>query len=222
MKSKFFLQLIAFILAIFVSTDVFAASVPADVARKWSESKGRELIDTLAEEDLQLKHKKLDDLFLNHVDLEHIGKFVMGKHWKEMTQEQKQRYIPLFKRYSLALYKSYPLQFDREKIDFNIANVRVEANHTLVLANITVKDFIKTKNISEEFKVLVEFRLYQKDDKILLTDLKIAETSFILAYRNRFAEMINANDGDIEWFLEDLETITVSSEKNNEKSSSAN
>lgn len=215
MKSKYFLQLIIFSLCILYSNSVFAASVPADIARKWSENKGRELIDTLAEEDLHKKYEMLDDLFINHIDVDHIGKFVMGKYWRTMTNEQREIYLALFKRYSLALYKSYPLQFNKDNVDFSINKVQVENNYTLVLTIVTIKSLNKSKNPdAEEANVLVEFRLHEKDEKILLTDLKIAETSFLLVYRNRFAEMIEANDGDIEWFLEDLETITISNEKN--------
>ena len=41
------------------------------------------------------------------------------------------------------------------------------------------------------------------------------QSSLILAYRNRFYEMIAADDGDMEWFLEDLEDLAVSAEENN-------
>ena len=37
-----------------------------------------------------------------------------------------------------------------------------------------------------------------------------------MSYRSRFYQMMQEADSDPEWFLEDLETITKSNEKNNQ------
>ncbi|MDR1694469.1 MAG: ABC transporter substrate-binding protein [Lactobacillaceae bacterium] len=204
-------------MSIFLTTGVNAASVSAEKAREWSEEKGKALISALANGDVVEKYQVLDDLFLNYVDLDHVAQFVMGKYWRMMTPKQREFYVPLFKRYSLALYKSYPLQFDEDTIEYEIVKALEEKDYTLVLANITLKALENSKPDSpENASILVEFRLHEKNGNIMLTDLKIAETSFILTYRNRFADMINSNDGDITWFLEDLETVTVSTERNNQ------
>ena len=47
---------------------------------------------------------------------------------------------------------------------------------------------------------------------IKIVDIKLAETSMILVYRNKFYEMLRQNDGDIEWFLEDLNDLSNSSQ----------
>lgn len=215
MKIKHFLRLIIFSFFCLNSAQVFAAAVPAEQAKSWSEEKGRELINTLAERELEKKYENLDNLFINHVDLDHIGRFVVGKYWNTMTNDQKSQYIPLFKRYSTALYKTFPLNFEKDAVDFEVNRATVEKTYTLVYVDITLKK--SATNAKEDFHVTVEFRLHEKDDKIMLTDLKIAEVSFIVSYRSRFYQMIEQNDGDINWFLEDLETITDSIEKTNEK-----
>ncbi len=65
-----------------------AAPIEVDKARIWVDAKGRELINVFAEENTLEKYKQLDDLFLNYVDLEHIGQFVAGKYWRTMTPER--------------------------------------------------------------------------------------------------------------------------------------
>lgn len=76
-------------------------------------------------------------MFLNDVDLEYVGKFVVGKYWRQMTPEQRERYIPLFKRYSLSLYKNFPLSFDF-KINFKITGVKLDRDYADVTADISL------------------------------------------------------------------------------------
>ncbi len=49
-----------------------------------------------------------------------------------------------------------------------------------------------------------------------IIDLKIGESSLILSYRGRFYEMIAQDDEDLGWFMEDLQMITESTEKQNQ------
>ena len=50
----------------------------------------------------------------------------------------------------------------------------------------------------------------------MVRDLKIGESSLLIAYRERFNKMIHDdNDDEIEWFLEDLENITADKEEEN-------
>ena len=52
--------------------------------------------------------------------------------------------------------------------------------------------------------------------KLRIIDLKIGESSLILSYRGRFYEMIAQDDEDLGWFMEDLQMITESTEKQNQ------
>lgn len=213
MKSKHFLQLIMVsFFSLFLSSNSFAAytNVPSAEAKSWAEKVGRNLIDILSEQNSQEKFDKLDSLLLNNVDMDYIAKFVMGRHWRTMSEAQKKEYLPLFKRYSMSLYKSFPLQFDKGKVKYSIKNVRVEKGYSLAFAEVIV-----ALNNDQPLNIIVEFRLHKNNGKIMITDFKVAETSFLIVYRNRFAEILQADDNDITWFLEDLTDIVNSAEINN-------
>lgn len=211
MKSNHFLQLIIFCLAFFCASASQAVPVSDTLARAWVEDKGNQLLSTFNEPDLAKKYQKLDSLFSNHVDLDYIGKFVVGKYWRTMTQEQQQKYLKLFNRYALAVYKGFPLSF-QNKISFQVNNVSSTAEYTDVWTVIKIAD---VKEGNPDTAITVAFRLHQIGKQPKIVDIKLAESSLILSYRTRFYQMIVNNDGDIEWFLEDLETSTVSTEKNN-------
>lgn len=207
MKSNCFLRLFIFFAWLAAALPVRAEPLAADEARAFAETKGRELLQTFSEKDLAVKYKKLDELFLKYIDLDYISRFVIGKYWRQMTPEQQQHYQELFTRYALNTYKTFPLAFDEDDLNFDIADVKTENEYTLVQTNIKYRG-----SDGQMTTFLVEFRLHKKDDQIMLTDLKVAESSLILSYRSRFYQMVADADEEMEWFLEDFELLAESSE----------
>ncbi len=215
MKSKIFLRLITLSLCSILSLNAYAATISSNEAKVWVEDKGKELLDTFGETDLEKRYRALDKMFLEDIDLDYISKFVVGKYWRQMSAEQQQRYQQIFQRYALSVYKSFPLDFDTSKITFDILSVRIEPNYANVRANIHLNQPSETSQTQELQNIIVEFRLNKTNGKLRIVDLKLGESSLILSYRSRFYEMIAQSDNDMEWFLEDLETITQSTETQN-------
>ena len=212
MKSKIFLQLITLSLSLIISVSAQADTITQEEAKSWTESQGKELLDTFSQVDLEKRYQSLDRMFMEDVDLDYISKFVIGKYWRQMSEEQHQRYQKIFQRYALSVYKSFPLDFDTSQIDFSVISARVEPNYANVRTQIHLN---QPKNSQELQNIMVEFRLNKVKGKVRIVDLKLGESSLILSYRNRFYQMISQNDDDIEWFLEDLEMITQSTETQN-------
>ncbi len=212
MKSKQIFQLIigCFML---INFPAYAAAPEAKEAMTWSEDKGNLLLQTFQEKNLAEKYKKLDELFLNYVDLGYISKFVMGKYWREMSPEQQEQYQDLFKRYALAVYKGFPLTFNYP-ITFSLNNAIVSQNYTEVFATIDLGGNFQEKE-NQPQKINVIFKLVKNGNDIKIIDLTLAESSLILSYRNRFYQMVAEDEGDMSWFLEDFETIVTSTEKTN-------
>ena len=209
MKIKLFLQLIIFCFSV---NFAHAAPIPENQARQWVNEKGNLLLDTFSEKDLSIKHEKLDYLFLNHVGLDYIARFVMGKYWRDMNEDQRKRYKDLFIRYSLGVYKSFPLDFE-DRVSFKITAVDTKDKYSDVSTHIEMKEAP-----SKEFEsILVIFRLSNSSGSIKITDIKLFESSLILSYRNRFAQMMMDAEEDIEWFLEELNDIVESTEESNRR-----
>lgn len=208
MKSNLFLQLIILICGLVLALPVHAQEIDEDTARAWTQEKGEILLSTFKDSNTERRYQVLDNLFLEHVDLSYISKFVIGRYWREMTPVQQKQYQNIFQRYALSLYKNFPLNFGGD-IGYKVNKVTYDKAFTVVSAVVNV-------NLGGEMKNFpIEFRLHKNNGKIQIIDIKLAESSLILAYRNRFYEMISANDGDVVWFLEDLENITASSEQRN-------
>lgn len=212
MKSNNFLQLIILIASLLFSFSAFSAPLGNKEAEIWAEEKGQLLLTTFKNPDIAERYAKLDELFLEYVDMDYVAKFVIGKYWKNMAPEQKKLYLQLFRRYALAMYKTFPLDF-AESITYKIAGASSDAKFT----NVTVKVNVKLSPDKAFEDIMLRFKLYREGDKVRLADIMVAESSLMLAYRTKFYEMIAGNDGEIEWFLEDLEGLASSAETINNK-----
>lgn len=207
MKSNKILQVITALFLIFAANANSAEILSKDEALNFAATKGEELLMAFQEPDLNLRFQKLDELFVTYIDVDYVSRFVMGKYWRQMSEEQKQAYQKLFLRYGLAYYKTLPLDY-AQNVEYEIKNAEIDGNFTNVITNVKV-------NLGEEKQVItLVFRLHKVDGKIKAVDVKVAESSLLLAYRGKFYEMIAQDDGEIDWFLEDLGDITASMELN--------
>ncbi len=210
MKSKHILQIITFCCLIFCPIGAKSSQVEKiseAQAIEFAQTQGQYLLSLFVEPDIEIKYKKLDEAFNKYVDLDYISRFVIGKYWRDMSKEQQVQYQDLFRRYATSVYKGFPLQFDGE-LSYKILSSRADAKAMLVTANVLYAPLS-----GEPISALVEFRMHKKNGVIMITDIKIAESSLILSYRNRFYNMVRDADDDMAWFLEDFEVLTISAEK---------
>ena len=215
-KMKVFLRLIIFFLVLFMSAEVFAAEkINTDEAKNWANSKGNMIIHILNDTNLSRKYKALDEIFYKDIDLDHAAKFAVGKYWKKMTPEQQKQYVPLFKQYINGLYKGYPLNLGEGDISFSVSKVLQTKTGADVLCVIKLKQ-LSTSESQNSFNVL--FSIIKKGERFQVRDLKIGSSSLLLAFRDRFYKMIHEdNDDEIDWFLEDLQTIVDDNEQKNQQ-----
>ena len=211
MKRNHFLQLIIVCFLLLLSSGARATPIDKTAAEAWVRDKGNLLLNTFNEKDLAAKYQKLDTLFVKYVDLDYIGQFVLGKYWKILNEKQQKEYLSLFRRYALSLYKGFPLSFDN-RLSFKVGNVDGRENYTDVW---TVINLAPAEKNGVDTTISVAFRLHKKKDEIKIIDITLGESSLILSYRSRFYQMMEEADSDPVWFLEDLQTITKSNEKNN-------
>lgn len=219
MKLKYFLRLIIlFLLFCGISFPCLAQDLSAEEAENWALNKGHEILNILTTARGEDKFAKLDEIADNDVDLDYAAKFVVGKYWRQMSEEQKQKYLPLFKRYTKSLYKSYSLDLQEGDVNFTVDKVLTNPEGADVYCSVKVK--MIEQNVDDKSKggVKAIFSLVKIDGRIKVRDLKIEESSFLNAYRDRFYKMIHEDsDDEIDWFLEDLETIVEDNEEKFER-----
>lgn len=212
MKSNIFLRVIIGVSILFWSFCVQATPVAKQDALKFANTIGKELVTDFQEKNLTKRYQKLDEVLIKHVDMEYIAKFVIGKYWRIMTPKQQQRYIEIFKRYGMAYYKTLPLDF-ASSLTYKVVNAEIDGKFTNVAAEVSF-------NLnSQPQKMGLIFRIHESGGIIKAVDVKVAESSMLLVYRNKIYQMIAEDDEEIDWFLEDLEDTTSSWEESLKESS---
>lgn len=207
MKIKYFLRLIILFLLILLPFDSANAVLNTVTAQNWVSEKGEQILHILAQPTSAEKYASLDKILAQDVDLDHAARFAVGKYWKKMTPAQQEQYVQLFERYIAILYRDYPLEIPAGNVQFTIDKTIMGKNKAFVWCRIFLSAPQDSTEDKTTFKVL--FVLAENNKRIQVQDLKVEESSLLLAFRDRFYKMIHQdNDDEIEWFLEDLSAIT--------------
>lgn len=208
-------KMIKFVFAFLLlsSQTVFAdtIAVPSAEARQWANTKGNELIEALSETNVAEKFAKLDKMMTEDVNLDYIGKFVIGKYAKQMTPEQKQKYLNLFQRYVLSLYKKTNFNFDAHAINFTIDSVSEFPKYTNVTCSVDPGNLNKDIKIE---RIPIKFKLIRgNNNNIQAVDLEISNVSMVIEYRKRFYQMVLNEHENIDWFLDTFENKVKANEE---------
>jgi phospholipid transport system substrate-binding protein len=211
MNSKSLIKIITEIFCYLILINVsIAAPVQENIAKDWVNDTGRKLIDTLSNSNIEEKYMGLENIFNEDIDTNYMARFVIGKYWRLMNDEQQERYLSLFDRYAISLYKNYPLNFDTTGLDFEVVSVNQNQKFTDVTCSITLPEQFATETMKN---INVKFKLSQENNKTKIVDLILGQSSLLQTYRNRFYNNIKELDEEMEWFLEDFHDMVLSSEK---------
>ena len=143
------------------------------------------------------KIEKLKSIAKESVDVEGIGFYTLGKYRKNLTEDEKEKYLDLFTKYFLKSFSSRLVEYTDPQISVNTQEV-LNKNYTIV--NSTLKGTEKRPEIK------IDWRVYTKNpEKPLIRDLIIEGLSLARTQKEEFSSIINSNDGDINSLFKTLE-----------------
>ena len=186
-------------------TNNLKASILSD-AEAWAKIRGEATLEAFAEQDTVKRFAKIDALILENFDIPAIGRFVVGRYWRLMNPQVQDYFLRVFQRYSLANYKSIPFTLSKEA---HISSIKAMQTEEDVDETITINAVVITK-VQEDVPdgtLSLDLRLKKADDGFKIFDIKIAEVSSLLVYRDRFTQMIRDRNNDLLWFIEDLDIM---------------
>ena len=140
--------------------------------------------------------EKLKEIAKDTVDITCIGFYSLGKHRKNLSNEQLENYKIVFEAYFLKSFSSRLAEYSNPEIEVNSKNI-INANYTIVSSTLVATD--------SRPEVKIEWRVYTKDpDNLLIRDLIIEGLSLARTQKEEFSSIINSNDGKIEALLKNL------------------
>ena len=135
------------------------------------------------------KMEKLKAIALKSVDIKGIGLYSLGSHRKNLSDNQKEKYSELFKKYFLKSFSSRLSDYTDPKI--NVLSMEKLNNKYTIVSSI----LIATEKNPE---VKINWRVYTKDPaNPLIRDLIIEGISLARTQKEEFNSVIQSNDGDI-------------------------
>ena len=145
--------------------------------------------------------EKLKEIAKDTVDITGIGFYSLGKHRKNLSNEQLKNYKIVFEAYFLKSFSSRLAEYSNPEIEVNSKNI-INANYTIVSSTLVATD--------SRPEVKIEWRVYTKDpDNLLIRDLIIEGLSLARTQKEEFSSIINSNDGKIEALLKNLSDFSA-------------
>ena len=135
------------------------------------------------------KMEKLKAIALKSVDIKGIGLYSLGSHRKSLSDNQKEKYSELFKKYFLKSFSSRLSDYTDPKINV-LSMEKINDKYTIVSSIL-----IATEKNPE---VKINWRVYTKDPaNPLIRDLIIEGLSLARTQKEEFNSVIQSNDDDI-------------------------
>lgn len=154
-------------------------------------------------EEFKARDEALRSLAVEYVDFEEAAKRSLGRHWRNLTPEQRSEFVRLFKD---LLYFTYIGRVDTytcgEEEQIRYEEERVEGRYALV----------KTRVRYQNQDVAVEYRMLQSGGRWMVYDVVIEGISYVNNYRSQFDSfLVNRSVND---FLESLKQKVAELQKN--------
>ena len=185
---------VAFILVI-IAEIAQGASLPDAAAAQFVQKLGNEAL-TARNLSVDARSRKVVSLIRDNIDIEAVGRFMLGPYWRNATVTQRERYLNLLQA---QLVKTYERRFGGQSF-------RVEK---VVPAGAAGGDLLVDSEIGQTNgrpPVAVEWRVHEYQGQMKITDIVVDGISMTVQRRGDFASIIERNGGNIEALLTALES----------------
>ncbi len=136
--------------------------------------------------------KLLNDNF----DMDTIGRFALGRHWKTATDAQKKEYLKLFNEMIVRVYTARFKEYDGQTLE--VKKARKDGTNSDAIVNTVLVPK------AGEQAVIIDWRVRQKNGSFKVVDIIVEGVSMALTQRSDFASVIQRGGGDLEVLLATL------------------
>lgn len=184
-KLAFFAALISVLLS-------FALPVQAsdaEGAKAYASSIGDKVLAVMNDEALQNNQKlaQLEALFVDVVDVDWVGRFVLGRHWRGANEDQRAAYLDAYRDFLIKHYTSRFAEYSGETFTIEDAETRRKGEY-MVRMNI--------QRPRGQAPVIVDYMLRENDDSFKVFDIIVEGVSLISTQRSEFDAAASRNGVD--------------------------
>jgi phospholipid transport system substrate-binding protein len=175
---------VLFALSLAVAAPAWAGPPPDELVRKTTEDI---LALTKANRDAYAKdvsklYKMADEKVLPHFDFARMAQWVLGKHWRDASPEQRTRFIAEFRDLLVRTYATALLNYTDQKIIY-LPLVSKPGDQEVVVKT-------DVKQTSGGPNIPIHYTFYKKNDDWKVYDVSIEGVSLVTNYRSVYASKI--------------------------------
>lgn len=151
--------------------------------------------------DHQALYAFIDGILLPRFEREFSARAVLGKHWKDATEEQRSRFIDAFYTTLLQRYAEYVLEFDTDRVEVLPFRGDADGRYSTVRTNVRQDDGTK---------VPVHYDLVKAKDTWRMWNVKVEGVSYVKNYRTELDAEIKSSS--LEAVIQRLESEVSSND----------
>jgi phospholipid transport system substrate-binding protein len=169
---------------------VSVQAADADSARRFVDEVGKKVLAVVNGQAAEAqKQQQLRQLFSEHVDMEWMGRFVLGQGWAKATEDQRARYLAAYREYLLARYTTNFADYAGSK--YTITGAKAESD-----GQFTVGMQVNSPNAKEQ-EVQAGYRLRAAEGgQFKIIDIIIEGVSLITTQRSDFGAVVQKDGMD--------------------------
>ena len=186
-------------------TALFLAFIPPVMANEGAhitpeafiQELGDHVITLLTDKNMKTEQraKEFAEIFHSKFNVKSIGKFVLGRYWKQASDDQKKRFLDLF---SAVMVNTYATRFEGYTSQkFEVTGSRKEED-----GGITV---ISEVLPADGQPIRVDWKLFEKDGELRIYDVLLDGISMSITQRSEYGAVIQQDGGNVEALLHALE-----------------
>lgn len=157
-----------------------------DQAKTYIQSLGNQVLAVVQSTKLSQpqKNAKLESLFNTHVDIDWVGKFAVGRFWKQVTDAQKARYLKEYRRFLVSHYTARFNEYTGG--GFDVTGARDDGNG----------EYTVSMKVGAEKPVMLDYHVRKGGGGFKIFDLNIEGVSMITTQRSEFTSVISSKGID--------------------------
>lgn len=185
--------------------DIYASSSRDMAAEAFMNQIGQKVINILTNKTISDKERanQFREILENNFNTIAIGKFVLGKYWKNATPAEKNKFLYLFTESTVATYATRFKDYTSEK--FEVLGSRQERD-----GGTTVLSQIVRPNGQP---ILINWKIFKKKGQLRIYDVFLEGISMGITQRNEYASVIQKGGGQIQALITALEQKLAASSK---------
>jgi phospholipid transport system substrate-binding protein len=150
--------------------------------------------------DPALRQERFRQLFHADFDCPGIARFVLGRYWRDASEEEQKDFVKLFEEYVVFVYTARLSNFGGQ--DFKIRGSRSDGDGVMVSTDVF------SPGSSSPLKI--DWRLVSDNGTYKINDVIVEGVSMLVTQRSEFASVVQRNGGQVRGLLAMMREKTAS------------